>query len=116
VLGLAAVAGLAAQAALAANGSLVETLRLVGARDGFISRAFTRRITLRAAAGAALGTAAGMALVSVLPRTSEQGFFLVAIGLDGWRWLLPAAIPPAACAIAWLAARTTARRRLRLWS
>ena len=46
----------ATEAALAANEQVIRTLRLVGARDGYIARAFVRRFTLRAFSGAALGT------------------------------------------------------------
>ncbi len=113
---LAAVLALAAQAAVAANGPVVETLRLVGAADGFISRAFTRRATLRAAGGAALGTAAAMAVLAVLPPASGRSFFPVGIRLDGWHWALPLVVPPAAALIAWAASRATTRRRLRAWS
>jgi cell division transport system permease protein len=115
-LALAAAAGLAAEAAAAANGQVIETLRLVGARDGWIARAFTRRIAVRAAAGAAVGTAVGAALLAALPRTSEQGFFLVAIGLVGWHWLVPLAVPAGAAAAAWIGARRGARRTIRRWS
>jgi cell division transport system permease protein len=115
-LALAAVLGLAAHAAIAANGPAIETLRLVGAEDGFISRAFTRRFMLRAAVGALVGSLAGMGLLAVLPRASEQGFFLVGIGLVGWHWLLPFAIPLAAGAVAWAATAIATRRRLRRWS
>jgi cell division transport system permease protein len=110
------VLGLAAHAAIAANGPAIETLRLVGAEDGFITRAFTRRFMLRAVAGALVGSLAGMGLLAVLPRASEQGFFLVGIGLVGWHWLLPFAIPPAAGAVAWAATAVATRRRLRRWS
>ena len=34
--------------------------------------------------------------MALLPQGSEQGFFLVGIGLAGWHWLLPLAVPPAA--------------------
>ncbi len=115
-LALAAVLGLAAHAAIAANGGAIQTLRLVGARDGFITRAFTRRFTLRAAGGALVGTLAGMGLLAVLPQASEQGFFLVGIGLVGWHWILPFAIPPAAGVVAWVATRAATRRGLRRWS
>ena len=57
-----------------------------------------------------------LAIVGPLPRASEPGFFLVGVGLEGWHWLLPLAIPPAAGGIAWLAARATTRARLRRWS
>jgi cell division transport system permease protein len=115
-LALAAAFGLAAHAATAANGQVIETLRLVGARDRFIARAFTRGLVVQAVAGAALGTALGMGLLAVLPRTSEPGFFLVGIGLGGWHWALPPVIPVAAGVVAWAAARLGARRNLRRWS
>jgi cell division transport system permease protein len=113
---LAAVLGLAAQAALAANGGVVETLRLVGARDGFISRAFTRGITLRATGGAVAGTLAATGVLALLPPASRQSFFPVGIRLEGWDWLLPLLVPPAAALIAWMASRAATRRRLRAWS
>jgi len=115
-LTLAAVLALAAQAAVAANGKMVETLRLIGARDGFIARAFTRRVTLRAAAGAAVGTAAAMAVLALLPPASGQSFFPVGIRLDGWHWAFPLLVPPAAALIAWAASGAATRRRLRAWS
>ena len=113
---LAAVLALAARTTVAANGRVVETLRLVGAEDRFISRACTRRVILRAAAGAAAGTAAAMAVLVMLPEASGQSFFPVGIRLDGWRWALPLLVPPAATLIAWAASRATTRRRLRAWS
>lgn len=115
-LALATVLGLAAHAAVAANGPAIQTLRLVGARDGFITRAFTRRFMLRAAAGAIVGTAAGMALLAALPRASEEGFFLVGIGLGGWSWGIPLVVPPLAAAVAWLATRRATLASLRRWS
>ncbi len=56
---MAAIITLAAQAALSANAQVIRVMRLVGARDIYIARAFVRRFTLRALAGAAGGTAAG---------------------------------------------------------
>ncbi|NIR61201.1 MAG: cell division protein FtsX, partial [Gammaproteobacteria bacterium] len=55
---MAAMITLAAQAALAANTQVIAVLRLVGARDSYITRAFVRRFTLRALGGSALGMAA----------------------------------------------------------
>jgi cell division transport system permease protein len=107
------VAGLATRAELAGNAGVIATLRLVGARDRLIRGAVTRRSTLRALAGAVAGAAAGLALVSLLPRDSEQGFFLAGIGLAGWSWLLPLLVPLIAALIAWAAAATTAGRWLR---
>jgi cell division transport system permease protein len=113
---LAAVLALAVQASVAANGRVVEALRLVGAEDRFISRAFTRGVTLRAAAGAAAGTAAAAAVLAMLPPASARSFFPVGIRLEGWHWALPLLVPPAAALIAWAASRATTRRHLRAWS
>jgi cell division transport system permease protein len=113
---LAAVLALAARAAVAANGRVVEMLRLVGARDGFIARAFTRRVTLRAAAGAAVGTALALGVLLMLPAASGQSFFPVGIRLDGWHWALPLLVPPVSALIAWVASRAMTWRRLREWS
>ena len=44
---LAAMVTLAASAALAANARVIRVLRLIGARDSFVARAFTRRFTIR---------------------------------------------------------------------
>ena len=49
---MAAMITLAANASLAANAQVIRVLRLVGARDSYIARAFVRRFTLRALAGA----------------------------------------------------------------
>jgi cell division transport system permease protein len=64
---MAALITLAAQAALSANAPVIRVLRLVGARDAYIARAFVRRFTIRALAGAAGGAALGMASVALLP-------------------------------------------------
>jgi cell division transport system permease protein len=113
---LIAVLVLAARASVAVNGPVIRTLRLVGARDGFIGGAFTRRFVLDATAGAVLGTLAAMVLLSMLPPTREEGFYLVGIGLQGWHWLLPVLAPPVAGALAWIATRVATRRQLRRWS
>ena len=115
-LALAAVVGLAAQAAVAANGPVIQVLRLIGARDGYITHAFTRRFTLRALAGAVLGGAAGLALIAGLPAADEQGFFLVGIGLQGWHWALPALVPLIAALVAFAVTRLATRASLRRWS
>ena len=57
---IAAVITLAAQAALSANAQVIRVLRLVGARDVYIARAFVRRFTLRAAFGATGGVVLGL--------------------------------------------------------
>ena len=115
-LALAAVLGLAAHAAVAFNGAVVETLRLVGARDRFIGATFTRPLMVNAMASSLAGTAAAMALLALLPKASEQGFFLVGIGLVGWHWLLPPLVPLAAGVLAWVATGLATRQSLRRWS
>ncbi len=112
-LALAAALALAARAALAANRPALETLSLVGAEDGFVAGALARRFVRRTAWGVMAGTAAAMLVLGLLPRTSEQGFFLVGIGLSGWDWLIPLAVPAAAGALAWGVVRRTAMRSLR---
>lgn len=113
---MAAVIGLAAAGAVANNAGAVRTLRLVGARDRFISAAFTRRFARLAAASAAAGAALAAATLALLPSDSEAGFFLVAIAPAGWGWAALALVPLAAGAVAWGAARLAARRALRRWA
>ncbi|MEM8822005.1 MAG: cell division protein FtsX [Pseudomonadota bacterium] len=109
---LAAIVTLAAQAALAANVQVIRVLRLVGARDVYAVRAFTRRFTLRAVAGAATGTLLGMLAVALLPSAQVAGGFLTGLGFTGLSWLLPLLIPPFVGVIAFLATRRAAFRAL----
>lgn len=109
----AAMITLAANAALAANAQVIRVLRLVGARDAYIARAFVRRFTLRALSGAAIGTVAGMIGVALLPSTEAAGGFLTGLGFTGAGWLLPLALPPLAAIVAFLATRASAFRKLR---
>jgi cell division transport system permease protein len=108
-----AMVTLAAQAALSANEQVIRVLRLVGARDAYIARAFVRRFTLRALGGAAAGTAAAMLAVALLPSTDEAGGFLTGLGFTGAGWLLPLLIPPLAAVVAFAATRIAAYRTLR---
>ncbi|MDR0810316.1 MAG: cell division protein FtsX [Gemmobacter sp.] len=104
---------LAANAALAANAQVIRVLRLVGARDAYIARAFVRRFTLRAFSGAAAGALAGMIGVALLPSTDAAGGFLTGLGFTGRGWLWPLALPPLAATVAFLATRTAAFKKLR---
>ena len=88
-------------------------LRLVGARDVYIARAFVRRFTIRALSGAALGAGLGMIAIAFLPRASEQGAFLTGLGFAGWHWLWPLVVPPLAAFTAFWATRAAAFRTLR---
>lgn len=108
-----AMVTLAALAALSANAQVIRVLRLVGARDAYIARAFVRRFTLRSLTGAALGTGAGMLGVALLPRADAAGGFLTGLGFTGWTWLGPLVIPPLAALVAFAATRIAAFRTLR---
>ena len=114
---IAATAGamitLAAKASLAANGQVIRVLRLIGARDITIATAFVRRFTRRAALGAGVGTLLGMFAVWLLPAADEAGAFLTGLGFQGWGWLWPVLIPPAAAAIGFAATRWASLKMLR---
>jgi cell division transport system permease protein len=112
-LATAAMIALAAQSALAANGQVIQVLRLIGARDVYIARAFVRRFTLRALFGAAAGAALGLGAVALLPGASDQGGFLTGLGFQGAGWLWPLTIPPLAAIVAFWATRAAALRTLR---
>lgn len=109
----AAMITLAAQAALAANAQVIRVLRLVGARDAYIARAFVRRFTLRAFAGAMIGTGLGMAAIAALPAAADEGAFLTGLGFAGLEWFRPLLIAPLAAIVALVATRLAAFRMLR---
>ncbi len=104
---------LAANSALAANLSVIRVLRLVGAKDSYIVRAFVRRFTLRALTGASAGTVFAMIGVALLPRADEAGAFLTGLGFQGAGWLLPLLLPPLAAVVAFAATRFAAFRTLK---
>ncbi|WP_108484863.1 cell division protein FtsX [Oceaniglobus ichthyenteri] len=104
---------LAANAALSANAQVIRVLRLVGARDNYIARAFVRRYTLRALTGALAGTALGMVAMALLPRADAAGGFLTGLGFSGAGWLVPLLIPPLAAIIAFWSTRWAALRALK---
>lgn len=109
----AAMITLAAQAALAANAKIIAVLRLVGAQDSYIAKAFVRRFTLRALGGAAIGSVVGFLAVLILPAAQEQGGFLTGLGFQGLSasWLL--LIPLLAAVVGYVATGVAARRTLR---
>ena len=109
---MAAMITLAAQSALAANGQVIGVLRLIGARDVYIARAFVRRFTLRALIGAAVGTLLAIIGVLFMPAAAEEGAFLTGLGFKGWHWILPFLIPPLAGFVAFWATRWAAFRTL----
>lgn len=104
---------LAANAALSANAKIIGVLRLVGARDVFIARAFVRRFTLRAALGALVGTLLALIVVWLLPPAGDETSFLTGVGFQGAEWAWPLLVPPIAAVVAFWATRTAALGRLR---
>ncbi|SEM69157.1 cell division transport system permease protein [Pseudorhodobacter antarcticus] len=110
---MAAMITLAANASLAANAQVIRVLRLVGARDAFIARAFVRRFTLRATAGSAAGALAGLVGVALLPSADMAGGFLTGLGFQGAGWLWPFLLPPLAAMVAFIATRFAAFRKLK---
>ena len=109
----AAMITLAAQSALAANGQVIRVMRLVGAQDVYIARAFVRRFTLRALGGAAVGTLLAMLAIAAMPSADTAGGFLTGLGFQGASWLLPLCVPILAAIIAFLATRSAAFRTLK---
>ncbi len=112
-LATAAMITLAASAALAANATVISVLRLVGAKDTYIARAFVRRFTLRALGGAAVGTLLAMGAVLLLPSAAREGGFLTGLGFQGAEWILPLLIPFLAAFVSFWATRMAALRTLR---
>ncbi len=110
---MAAMITLAANAALEANAPILKVLRLVGARDTYIARAFVRRFTQRALTGAIIGALIAMAGIALLPSADAAGGFLTGLGFQGAGWLLPAVLPPLAAIIAFAATRRAAFAKLR---
>ncbi|WP_099825954.1 cell division protein FtsX [Oceaniglobus indicus] len=104
---------LAANSALSANAQVIRVLRLVGARDSYIARAFVRRFTLRALGGAAVGTALAMIAVSLLPDAEVAGGFLTGLGFSGAGWLAPLVVPVLAAFIAFWSTRLAAMKALK---
>jgi len=113
VMSTAAMITLAAGAALAANATVISVLRLVGAKDAYIARAFVRRFTLRALFGAFVGVLFALLGVFMLPSPAEEGAFLTGLGFQGWHWFLPLLIPPFAGLVAFAATRRAAFRTLK---
>ena len=109
---LVAMVTLAAQASLAANAQVIRVMRLVGARDAYIARAFVRRFTVRAVLGALAGTVAGVLAVQLVPAVAQEGF-LAGLGLGGADWLGLALIPLFAGGAAFAATRAAALSTLR---
>lgn len=104
---------LAANAALAANAQIIGVLRLVGALDIFIARAFVRRFTIRAFFGALVGSTFAIFGILLLPRTDAAGGFLTGLGFQGIHWAYPLLVPVLSALVAYGATRFAALRVLK---
>ena len=85
---------------------------MVGAKDGWIRRAFVVRFTLRALVGAAIGMVLGVIVVALIPGGPEAGF-LGEIGFRGSEWIWPLLVPVLAAGVAALATFVAAARKLK---
>jgi cell division transport system permease protein len=110
---IAAMITLAAQASLAANAQVIRVLRLVGARDTYIARAFVRRYTSRAGLGALVGVVVGTGATVLMPQGGSGDSILIGVGFVGAEWLLLVMIPILSAVTAFFATRAAAFRRLR---
>ena len=109
----AAMITLAANAALSANLQVIRVLRLIGATDSYIARAFVRRFTLRAITGAFVGTFIGMLAILLLPDASDDKIFLTGLGFQAGQWFTPLVLPFLAGVVAFFATRAASNRALR---
>jgi len=110
---VAAMITLAAQASLAANVQVIRVLRLVGARDVYIARAFVRRYTIRAGLGALGGVLLGAIVVRLMPQGDTSENLLLGVSLQGVEWVWLVVIPFLSAIVAFFATRAAAFRRLK---
>ncbi|WP_425093176.1 cell division protein FtsX [Tropicimonas sp. S265A] len=110
---MAAMITLAANSALAANAQVIRVLRLVGARDITIARAFVRRFATRALLGSLVGAGTAVVALMLLPSGHGAETIFDGLGFSGASWLFVPMIPVAAIVVAYVATRFAALRMLR---
>lgn len=110
----AAMIGLAAQATLGGNTEVVRVIRLIGAEERFIARAFVTRIALRGLIGGLAGAALGLIALALLPGLGGAAGIGMQLtpGLSTGLTLL-VAVPLATTGIALLTAHLAIRAELR---
>ncbi len=113
LLTLAVMVMLATRATLSAHQGIVTTLRLIGAGDDFITRAFVRRFTLRALAGAVAGSTMALVILAALPQAGADDAFATGLAPRGWGWPALALVPLVAGAAAFVSTRWATRYALR---
>lgn len=113
-LAAAGVIGLSAQATLAGNRDVVRVVRLIGAEDRFIIRAFVSRIALRAFGGATAGAVLALGALALLPSLEGGGGIGLQLSLGaGTSLTLAVVVPLGAMAVALLTALIAVRLQLR---
>jgi len=103
---------LSAHNALASNRNIITTLRLLGARDSYIAKAFVRRITMRATFGAIIGMILAMLTIFTFPAPPQDGGLLAGLTLSGADWVYPFFVPIMVAISAFIASRLAARQHL----
>lgn len=110
---MAAMVATSARASLAAAAPVVRTLRLIGAEDRAISRAFERAFALRALLGGAVGAAAALLAAAQMPEAWVVAAPGAGGGLDEVDAALALAAPLGAGLVAWVATRVSVLIELR---
>lgn len=111
LLTLCAIIMFTAQSAIRINAGAIETLRLIGAKDRFITRAFVRRITIFAFIGALLGLFIALMVAMLINQGLAERF--ATLRPAGLQWVLIGAMPPLVAVFAFISARTSAMRTLK---
>lgn len=97
-ISLGAMVAVAATATLWSKSNVLKTLKLIGAEDRFISRAFERRFAFRAAIGGGAGALVATIIAANIPPVEGVDVF-APVGL-GATWWFQLGIPVAAAIIA----------------
>ncbi|MEZ5692518.1 MAG: cell division protein [Altererythrobacter sp.] len=106
---------LAARSALGSNRGTIEVVHMLGGTDSQIARIFERSIGFDATLGGAVGLTLGLGAILLLGRQfAALGSGMMSGGALGWLdWVIIAAIPLLAVALAMLTARMTVLAALR---
>lgn len=113
VAALVAMVVVAARASLAGAGATVRTLRLLGARDGFIAGTFDRAIGVRALLGGAVGASLAAVALAALPTDEALAGLGIGVAPAAVNWPALVAVPLVCGALAYLTARAAIFAMLR---
>ena len=104
----------AARVTLIAHRDVIQTIRLMGAEDSFLTGAFVRGLTRRAILGGLVGTLLACVVILLLPGVDSDPALAHALdpGWSGWV-LMVVGVPGLGALAAWLTARWAVRAVLR---